>query len=669
MKIHTFKYCFIVIAIILCVFTLQAQKVAIPISSYGTWDRGEGIDDYSDPKVDYILGIEVDDKWANIQPEASVKPDFSIFQETLDKALKYNKIVKMSINVGPESPMWIYDNGVPLVIVDPNLPKNNHLANCPYYLNQTYKDYYFNLIREFSLFLRNQPQEKFDRIAFIQVKTGATGDEEPYKGVPVDSQYLITEHQWQDFRIKAFTEFKKYFNDVSDRQIVLTFNSVDPDKRPEAYDWVMNVIDPAIGFGIKGGAYNRGHHLSDEQSYKEQWTPFLINPKGRKLFSASEMDQSWTKPIFEINTELGFYWAMLGAINTGLSSYNLAKSAITYAYTHPEIRDIYKIFNKYAQQVYPATATAAISVFHEGLNSADVVKFPVGVYGNASQGNTQRYLDICQAYHARGAKMEDLVAVTKGQVYQRESQTGYNDAGWDIAEGNYERFLTQINPDETSIGLFRVRGKIDQTSSKYDRFARSFENATGKDTMYFKFDDEMFLVSKPESLKFKIIWLDKNIGSTWALKYQTAQGIKTALEVIGIGDDTWKTETVTVTDASVDKSGVSGSDFSIINTDTNDDIFNGIEVDIERMMTSTSELWLNNKNALEIFPNPTKSNVFLKSGEDIKYAGVFDLNGKLLMEEKSPSVNYIDLSQLQKGMYFLKLSMDNGEIVKKVIKK
>jgi hypothetical protein len=30
---------------------------------------------------------------------------------------------------------------------------------------------------------------------------------------------------------------------------------------------------------MKGGAYNRGHHLSDEKTYKEQWNPFLINQK------------------------------------------------------------------------------------------------------------------------------------------------------------------------------------------------------------------------------------------------------------------------------------------------------------------------------------------------------------------------------------------------------
>ncbi len=106
-------------------------------------------------------------------------------------------------------------------------------------------------------------------------------------------------------------------------------------------------------------------------------------------------------------------------------------------------------------------------------------------------------------------------------MYQRDYQIDYNDAGWDIAEGNIERFLTQIDPDSTSIGLFRVRGTITNTSSKYDRFARSFEYSTGKNTMYFKFDPKVFTNSSTKSLKFTIIWLDKTVGSTWTLRYKS----------------------------------------------------------------------------------------------------------------------------------------------------
>lgn len=579
------KHSFLILVSFLSVTMMQSQKVAVPISSYGVWDRGGGVKDYSDSKADFILGIEVSAKWADIQPNGPGKFDFSEFQKVLDKAAMYHKIVKVSINVGPNSPLWLYDNGVPLVRVISDKPKKHAVkfANYPYYLNEIHKKYYFELIKQFSLFLRNQPKNKFDCIAFVQVKTGATGDEAPYKGEPEDNKFAINKKtEWEKYRLEAFTQFKKYFNDVADRQIVLTFNNVDPIKHPIANKWVMNTIDPKIGFGIKGGAYNRGHHLTGEQSFKEQWNPYLINPKGMKLFSASEMDESWRKPLFNINTELGFYWSALSGINTGLSSYNCTKKAIQYALEHREISDIFKMYNKYAQQVYPASATIAFSVFHEGLNAADTIKFPEKTFGKAKEKNLERYTNICNAYASRGAKMDDLNAASIGQVNQRERQKGYNDVGWDIAEGNYERFLTQINADKTSIGLFRVRGKLDKKSSKYDRFARAFENATGKNTMYFKFDDEMFAASKPKSLKFTITWLDKNAGSTWALQYNKGKGMKTALEVKGKGDNQWKSLTIDVSDMQLNHSGEFGSDFVLVNTDSTDDIFNGIEVNIQR---------------------------------------------------------------------------------------
>jgi hypothetical protein len=585
MKVFEFDLVWLIIGLFISVNTSQSQKVAVPINSYGVWDRGEGIEDYSDPRADFVLGLEVSARWAEVQSKEPGIFDFSIFQNTLDKAVKFHKIVKVSINVGPDSPDWLYENGVPLVKVVSDKPeKHAKFPKYPYYLSDAYKKYYYELIKQFSLFLRNQPKEKFDCIAFVQVKTGSTGDEAPYKGVPQEKQYVIANKkaEWEDFRIEAFTQFKKYFNDVSDRQLVLVFNSVDPEKQPDAYKWVMNNIDPQIGFGIKGGAYNRGHHLTGEQSFKEKWTPYLINPKGMKLFSASEMDQSWQHPIFDINTELGFYWSALSGINTGLSSYNCSKKAIQYAMEHSEVRDIFKMYNKYAQQVYPASATCAFSVFHEGLNAANTAKFPEETFGMANEKNLERYTNICKAYESRGAKMDDLKAAAMGQVDQREFQTGYNDAGWDIQEGNYERFLTQINPDETSVGIFRVRGTIDKNSSKYDRFARSFDNASGKNTMYFKFDDEMFANGKPQNLKFTITWLDKNIGSTWALEYNNGKRSKTALRVKGKGDNKWKSVTVSVCDMMLNHGGKFQSDFVLVNTDKTDDIFNGIEVAIKR---------------------------------------------------------------------------------------
>ena len=561
--------------------------IKLPITSYGVWDRGGGIPDYSSPNAAFVKGIEAILDWKDIQAGPGTNCDFSDFQTKLNVAAANNKLIRFSISVGPDCPLWVFDNGVPRVNVISNAPKNDSYADRnPYYLDPEYKAYYFEMIRQFALFLRNQPQRKFDSIAFVQVKTGCTGDEEPYKGDVINPIYEITTEQWEAFRLEAFAKFKQYFNDVPSRKIILTFNNVDPVTEPLAYNYVMTQLDPMLGFGIKGGAFNRGHHLSDEQSYKEQWTPFLINPKvgpgnpnGRKLFSASEMDQSWDKGVFALNYEIGFYWSALGGINTGLSYTNISPGAMTYALANPGIIDIFKMYNRYAQQVYPATATTAFSIFHEGLNSADTVKFPESIYGNARQPNLSRYQAICNdpKYYNRGARIDDTEAVVRGQVFQRDSQEFYNDAGWDICEGNIERFMTQINPDGTSIGLFRVRGPLTSTSSKYDRFARSFENSTGKNTMYFQLHPELPVSNK--RLKFTIIWLDKTAGSTWAFEYRRSSGIRSRT-FTGTGTNQWRTETFNISDAIINQGGTFQSDFMLVNKDTNDDIFNGIEMNI-----------------------------------------------------------------------------------------
>ena len=76
--------------------------------------------------------------------------------------------------------------------------------------------------------------------------------------------------------------------------------------------------------------------------------------------------------------------------------------------------------------------------------------------------------------------------------------------------------------------------------------------------------------------------MDKNPGSTWALQYNKGKGMKTALEVKGKGDNQWKSVTVDVSDMQLNHSGEFESDFVFVNTDSIDDIFNGIEVNIQR---------------------------------------------------------------------------------------
>lgn len=552
---------------------------ALPIEAYGVWDRNNGEDfDPNAPNYDYLLGINVSDsKWKDIQLDDSSSFNWQGLQETIDRAYSRNQYMYIGINFGPDAPEWIYDFGVPKVYTNDT---DHNWPYYPYYVDADYKRFYYRFIRELGYFLHSQPEHKLKCVAFIQVKTGCTGDEVAYKGTPDDNRYNLPKsgNEWHNFRTAAFDSFRVNFN--SEKILIpLLFNDADPEKYPYAWNWLITNI--AEGFGIKEGALIRGHHLTDERNVVNQWNPYLVNPQGTALFARNEMDQTWTRPLYQINTELGFYWGAINGLNHGYSVWDITKSALDEAGTNPAIQQTFRFFNKYANQIYPSSSTRAFIALHEGLNSADTDKFPESIYGNASMSNVARYEAICNdsVYASRGAKMDDLEAAVQGQVYQRKSQTGYNDAGWEIWPTNYSRFITQVDPDNESIGLFRIGGTIDANSPIYSRFARSFENSTGRNAMYFKLHNDFF-TSPADTVTMTVIYYDNHPDSKWELKYDAGDGnFKTAYSVTCTGSKTWKTKTVIVTDAMMLHNGPNGSDFALINSDSLDDIFHMIEIE------------------------------------------------------------------------------------------
>ena len=137
-----YKYIALLSIVLFCITKSHAQS--LPITSYGVWDRGGGIPDYSDPKADFVKGIETSASWEDIQPNGPTSWDFSAFQQILDVAVANDKLVRFSINVGPDCPLWMFQNGVPLVNVNINDGSNQSYANRhPYYLDPEYKSFYY----------------------------------------------------------------------------------------------------------------------------------------------------------------------------------------------------------------------------------------------------------------------------------------------------------------------------------------------------------------------------------------------------------------------------------------------------------------------------------------------------------------------------------------------
>ncbi|MCB1124275.1 MAG: T9SS C-terminal target domain-containing protein, partial [Verrucomicrobiae bacterium] len=423
-------------------------------------------------------------------------------------------------------------------------------------------------------------------IAFIQVKTGCTGDECAYKGDAIEEQYDLPPNspEWREYRLWAFGLFAKAFQDGPDEpKIGLMFNDVSPGDEAEgergfAEEWEWVVEHATGGVGIKLPGSGRGHHLSGERTKIETWQPRLIAAQGTPLFARSEMDQTWRKVFYQLNVPLNFYWGALTGLQTGQSIWDISESAME-ACNEEGFAYSFEFFNRYAGQIYPQTATGAFCALHKGLDAADTAAYPEDAFGRASRNNVDRMLKICAAYSRYGATVDDRNALLLGQVRQRDTQTGFNDVGWDIWPDNYGRFLYQIDAESTSIPLWRIGGLITRTSSIYSRFARGFEHSSGKDALYFNLHEGFSQGDEPKVMTITVVYYDSVKGSTWKLDYDAGQAdMRTALKVSGKGDKQWHPVTVTVEDAVLRQRGIRGSDFALVNTDDQDDIFSLIEV-------------------------------------------------------------------------------------------
>lgn len=552
---------------------LATLNAAPSPSAFGVWDRGEAADLKDYP---FVKGTSCAIPWDTVEKADGVY-DWSALDQALKRAYEDKISLYLSFEAGPASPKWIYEKGVPKVILKGG-------GDCPYYLSQEYKTYYYRFLTNIAKHISTYPKEERELITFIQVKTGSTGDECAWHDEPVDSKYDLPKKsaEWRTFRLETFALHDQLFGKKSGLNISLLLNSLEPEtedgKNTYVEEWGWALTHLKDGFGIKNGALSRGHHLSGERDAVNTFLPYLVDPKGLTLFRRSEMDQTWKKPWYQLNVQLNFYWGAVNALNGGQSVWDVTKSALDACKEQGFDYSFY-FFNRYAGQIYPKTATHAFCALHKGLDAADTTAYPEAKFGPASRDNVDRMGKICAVYAKYGAANDDKNALTMGQVAQRRDQVGFNDVGWEIWPDNYTRLLYQIEPDATSIPLWRVGGPITTTSSIYSRFARGFEHASDKDAMYFKLHDGFSLDATPKVMSITVVWYDEHEGSTWKLDYDAgASSMKTGLTVIGKGDKKWHHEVVTLRDAVLRQGGTKGADLALVNTDTKDDIFSLIEV-------------------------------------------------------------------------------------------
>ncbi|RZJ31638.1 MAG: T9SS type A sorting domain-containing protein, partial [Chryseobacterium sp.] len=129
------------------------------------------------------------------------------------------------------------------------------------------------------------------------------------------------------------------------------------------------------------------------------------------------------------------------------------------------------------------------------------------------------------------------------------------------------------------------------------------------------------------------------------------------------------------------KNSISGTGDAqiIISADTNNTganrsanvVVNGTGVDSKTIII-TQTLVLSAAEAktfvTTLYPNPTSDVLNIETKQTISKIEIFDLSGKLLKSESGKDKK-INVSQLAKGMYLIKLYTENGVVPSKFIKK
>jgi hypothetical protein len=91
--------------------------------------------------------------------------------------------------------------------------------------------------------------------------------------------------------------------------------------------------------------------------------------------------------------------------------------------------------------------------------------------------------------------------------------------------------------------------------------------------------------------------------------------------------------------------------------------FSAVSIDWTPAGTSVSDVEMSNK--YQIYPSPTKSNIFV-NGYDIKTIDILSTSGQFMMTSSEQNV---DLSYLPRGVYLVSITTYSGNvIIKKVIK-
>jgi hypothetical protein len=532
---------------------------------YGVWQSfGDPLSTIQYPEVQGRLSNFL---WADIEPSKDVW-DWTEFDSDLTSKAKDGLPIIFLMYTKEDAPQWIYSNGVPKVTVTDD--NGNVTGYSPYYQDQDYKNYFRAMIAKVHEHIETLPAYVRQSIIGVQPCFGSTGDYISYKGT-VPNQYAISDAEF----FTLFKEFTMYYYDEYRNTTPKIYILSNGNNNGE--EQTLWVTQNCPGSWIKTGTLGKCYQMNDEKD-KASWLFNILNQPGydgnimraRSELIGGATESGWwnTAPYKNMFT------VMCYAIHWGLDWSNQGFNNISDRNYEPA----YDFYNKYAGYKNAATASKGMCMLKDAIDASDVVRFPSSQYGTVAR-TTTRFNNVLAPFISYGAKLDDANTAISTSEMDLLGAKGINDVAWNVFPGNYERFIHQINANETSSGYWNVQSA--QVNTSYGRFARGFDLAKGKDGLYFDVENA-FLHNAPLDgaypVMVEITYLDRGNGK-FQLFYDGKENSNSAsLAVSCTNTNTWKKASITINDAYFSNLSANGSDFYIKNTGSENVIFTLVEI-------------------------------------------------------------------------------------------
>lgn len=554
---------------------------------FGMWGYGQSssaiLDAYDSSSVD-ILGFHLIVDWKDLRPTSG-----AYVWQTMDGPINIfisrSMFVGFQVEVGNNAPDWVLSSSGVFYTTGGNVD-----GPWPYYFSTAYETQYFQLFQDIAAHVHAYSQSIKDKIQYWHVAEGSTGDINPYKGTPINSADTITDADWLTFRKDSWAS-ASVANSINPTVKLL----LNPGNSGEELDYI-NTNFP--GTFIKTGDLSHKYSFYIESSYFKRAFKFATasyyNNRAR-----GEGQSFYVNPYWLTASSQNTFQLIMSALAGGLDMFNMPDDWINNLKTGSlfDTRPN-KFFTYYSGPRYGHHADRGFIGLKDSIDFCDETRFPTASYGVLVNPDSQSKYDVrintinsntdwSEEYKdfLRGNKLVDFFnparfnAITAacsplGAMWDSFASTDiqngdcYHHDYCYSASKNWELFITQINPHNTSLPAYRYGNRFVDIDGRY---GRKFNTTSSTKMMYFDVDDGLALNIGTNHVTMSVVYLDSGSGSWQFSCYGFTQSVQVGTT------NTIKSASFDIPDFRFGNLHVSSSDFTLKYITGSNTIFSRIE--------------------------------------------------------------------------------------------